>query len=146
MPMSPWNRISLMLWAAAALAVTAGCTGDQLAGEISGKVTVDGKPPAAGSSISFLPLGETAGDGGGMLAADGSYQTRLAPGKYKVEIRVPRPAGGAVRPASGPGSEGPGAGGGYIEESLPAKYNDQTELTIDIQAGSNPKDWDVQAK
>jgi hypothetical protein len=132
---------------AGALALAAGCTGGPLGGEVSGKVTVDGKAPAAGSSISFLPLGESAaGDGGGMLAADGSYTTRLAPGKYKVEIRVPRPAGGAVRPASGPGSEGPGAGGGLIEESLPAKYNDQTELTIDVQPGSNQKDWELQAR
>jgi hypothetical protein len=145
--MRQMQRFSVWLIGAPALAILAGCGDANLPGEVSGRVTVDGQAPATGSSINFVPLGEsTAGTGGGMLSADGSYTTRLAPGKYKVEIRVPRPVGGAVRPASGPGSEGPGAGGGFIEESLPAKYNDQSELTLDVQAGSNQKDWEVSAR
>jgi len=138
----------LMVWPAllslVALAAPVGCGSNSNVGVVSGKVTVDGQIPAAGSSITFIPSdgkSQTAGD----LIENGFYSAEVSLGKSKVEIRVPRPAKGAMAPKAGPGSEGPG-GAGLIEESLPAKFNDATELVIDVKPGKNAKDWDLSTK
>jgi hypothetical protein len=128
-----------------ALLATAGCGSGPAIGEVSGTVRVDGQAPAAGSSITFIPTdgkSQTAGD----LIEDGRYSAEVPIGISKVEIRVPRPAPGAAAPTAGPGSAGPGGGSGLIEESLPARYNNQTELTIEIKAGKNAKDWELSTK
>jgi hypothetical protein len=124
-------------------ALVAGCGGESGMGLVSGKVTVDGQVPAAGSSITFFPT-----DGkqsAGATLADGNYSVNVPTGESRVEIRVPRPVVSAppAVPKQGPGSEGP-AGGGYITESLPAKYNDKTELNV--AGGTNQKDWEVSTK
>jgi hypothetical protein len=122
----------------AALALAAGC-GGSATGEVTGTVTVDGKTPAPGSSITFFPS-----DGkspvAGCLIEDGKYTTRVPVGKAKVEIRVPRII------AKSRAKEGPGADADLLQESLPAKYNDKTELTFDVKSGRNPKDWDLKSR
>ena len=129
-----------------ALAALAGCGGDQ-PGEVSGTVSVDGQVPTEGSSITFVPTGQTAGGGG--LIEGGNYAVKLARGNYKVEIRVPKPLKGAKAAPAGDGPQpgGPGTGGpggpANIEESLPPKYNDQTELTFEVKSGGNPKNWEL---
>jgi hypothetical protein len=126
-------------------AIFVGCGGETGMGLVSGKVTVDGQVPAAGSSITFFPT-----DGkqsAGATLADGNYSVNVPTGESRVEIRVPRPVVSAppAVPKQGPGSEGP-AGGGYITESLPAKYNDKTELKLNVAGGTNQKDWEVSTK
>lgn len=107
-------------------------------GEISGSVTVNGKVPADGSSITFIPMDGKSSTAGALLK-EGRYTVRAPLGVCKVDIRVPRPIVKKGRPTGGPGAEG----GGWIEESLPAKYNDQTELTFEVKPGKNLKDWDI---
>lgn len=115
----------------------AGCDGPRMA-EVSGTVTVDGKTPAPGSSITFHPS-DGKSPSAGALIQDGKYTTNVPVGTARVEIRVPRPAKkGKVK-----AEEGPGPGGDAIEESLPEKYNDQTELTFDVKAGKNEKNWEL---
>jgi hypothetical protein len=128
-----------------ALFMGAGCGGESATGEVSGTVTVDGKVPPPGSSITFFPMdGKTASAGG--LLEDGKYTVRVPVGMAKIEIRVPRPV--IPRPVrkSKEVKEGPGAEGEVVEESLPAKYNDQSELRLDVQPGKNPKDYDLKSK
>lgn len=124
--------------------ILAGCGGEKGMGHVSGKVTVDGQVPAVGSSITFFPV-----DGklsAGAMLTDGQYSVEVPTGESRVEIRIPRPVtNGPAPPKDGPGS-GPGAAGGYITESLPAKYNDQTELKMNVESGSNQKDWEVSTK
>jgi hypothetical protein len=126
-------------------ALFVGCGGDKGMGHVSGKVTVDGQVPAVGSSITFFPVDgkQSAGD----TLTDGNYSVDVPIGESRVEIRIPRPVVSPTPavPKQGPGSEGPG-GGGYITESLPAKYNDQSELKLNVVAGKNEKDWEVSAK
>lgn len=129
-------RIAFVL----SLLAAAGCSSEIKEGEVSGSVTVDGQMPSVGSSITFIPTDGTSPTAGAVIE-NGKYMARVPVGKAKVEIRVPRPVQNSAAPKAGPGSEGPGGGGGFIEESLPAKYNDATELTIDVQSGKNPKDW-----
>jgi hypothetical protein len=62
-------------------------------------------------------------------------------GTAKVEIRIPKIVGqkkvydtpdSPVRP--------------IMDESLPKKYNDETELTFDVKPGANQHDFDLSTK
>ncbi|HKB04588.1 MAG TPA: hypothetical protein VKD90_20360 [Gemmataceae bacterium] len=125
---------------AAALAVLAlvGCGDDgPTTAEVTGTVSVNGQTPAAGSSITFIPA-DGKSQTTGALIEDGKYAVRVPVGTAKVEIRVPRPV---AKP--GRKTEGPGPGGDIIEESLPPRYNDETELTFEVKKGKNEKNWDL---
>jgi hypothetical protein len=123
------------------LALVAGCSGESATGEVTGTVTVDGKIPAEGSSITFFPMDGKSPSAGDRLDKDGKYDVKVAVGMAKVEIRVPRPV---TRPKAA--KDGPGAQGDLVEESLPAKYNDQSELRLDVHSGKNPKDFELKSK
>jgi hypothetical protein len=124
--------------------LVAGC-GSAGMGDVSGSVTVDGATPAEGSSITFVPI-DVKSSGGGATLKDGKYSVALPVGNYRVEIRVPKPlAAKPVATAKGPGGPGPG-GPANIQESLPAKYHDKSELTIEVKPGSNEKNWELQTK
>jgi hypothetical protein len=127
----------------AALAL-AGCETGPAMGEVSGTVTVDGQTPAEGASITFFPTDGKSQTAGASIV-QGRYTAQVPVGTAKVEIRAPRPAAGAGGNTAGPGAAGPG-GGGFIEESLPAKYNNETTLTIDVKPGKNEKNWDLSTK
>lgn len=121
-----------------------GCGGGNGLANVSGKVTVDGQIPAAGSSITFFPSDgkPPAGD----TLKDGNYNVNVATGESKVEIRVPRivPNLNPTVRKQGPGAED--AAAGTITESLPPKYNDQSELKLNVVGGKNQKDWEVSTK
>src|SRR5262249_5370606 len=117
---------------AALLTLAGGDRGPKMA-EVSGTVTVDGQVPAPGSSISFIPA-DGNGPTAGCLIENGHYKTRVPVGTAKVQIHVPR----VIAPASGVGPSGD-----RVTESLPPKYNSQTELTFDVKSGRNEKNWDL---
>ena len=120
-----------------------GCADDAKTGTVSGTVTVNGEIPMDGSSINFVSSDGKSPSAGDTLK-QGKYSTTVSIGTVKVEIRVPRPQ---TRAKPSPKSEGPGPGaGGFIEESLPAEYNDKTTLTLEVKPGSNEKNWDIQTK
>jgi hypothetical protein len=120
-----------------------GCGREAGIGRVSGTVRVDGEVPAPGSSITFFPTDGNARSAGALLE-NGAYSVKVPEGEAKVEIRIPKTV------VSDPGivKQGPGAdaGSGQIIESLPPKYNDQTELKMNVVSGSNQKDWDVSTK
>ncbi len=100
----------------------------------NGMVTIEGTPVKTGA-ISFVPNNRKASMAGGEIT-DGQYSAEVAPGVAKVEIRVPKVVGqkklyntpnSPVRP--------------IMAEVLPAKYNDETELTLDVQLGENKHDF-----
>src|SRR5262245_33920581 len=124
----------------AAVLALAGCGGGSKVGEVSGTVTVDGQTPAAGSSISFVPEGGKAPSAGAVIEG-GKYTARVPVGTAKVEIRVPRPVTLPKGEAAGPGP-----GGDRIEESLPARFNDETELTYEVKPGRQEKNWDLKTR
>jgi hypothetical protein len=104
---------------------------------LKGKVTIDGQNPPAGTSISLLASDGTANGGGGSVT-DGAYAINVPPGKYKVQIRAPKP------PAAG--SKQMGLTGDMFAEMLPAKYNDATELTVDVAEGGSEKNFELSTK
>lgn len=125
-------------------ALLLGCGGEKGMGQVSGKVTVDGQIPAAGSSITFFPTEGSARSAGALLV-DGNYSVSVPTGESRVEIRIPRPvvSEAPVVAKKGPGSD---AGSGMITESLPKKYNDDSELKLKVVGGENKKDWEVSTK
>ena len=103
---------------------------------ISGSVTFQGKPVKMGS-ISFL---STAGPQGGGLLQEGKFQIPaemgLEPGTYKVSVSW---AEGVeqLSPTQSANGEGPSA-----REMIPAKYNAETELSVEVTS-DGPNKFDL---
>ena len=118
-----------------AVAVGVGCR-PPTDGAISGTVSVDGTPAAKGS-IAFVPTDGKSPPAGGEIT-DGRYSARVAPGKARVEIRVPKVIGQRklYDTPDSPFKQ-------VLVESLPRKYNDQSELTVDVSLGDNTRDFDL---
>jgi hypothetical protein len=118
----PWLAIVVII-------VAAGCSkGDPNLSEVSGTVTVDGQPAKEGD-ITFIPADGKGRTAGSPITA-GKYTAKVGVGTMKVEIRVPKTVG-TRKLYNTADSETRN----LMEESLPAKYNTQTELTLDVKAG-----------
>ncbi|WP_238388836.1 carboxypeptidase-like regulatory domain-containing protein [Roseimaritima ulvae] len=107
---------------------------------MSGTVTVDGSP-IEGAVVTFQPTGGRPSVG--TTDASGQYTLRYSAsidgaliGAHKVVITTERATSG------GEGSEPLVEG---RKEILPAKYNEATELTAQVEAGSNTIDFDLQS-
>jgi hypothetical protein len=121
-----------------ALLLASGCA-DQNVGTVSGTITVDGAPVKSGS-IAFFPVDGKASTSGAEIVA-GQYTAKVPPGTVKVEIRVPKVVG-QKKLYDTPDSPVKD----LMAESLPAKYNDATELTLDVQPGKNRQDFPLTSK
>jgi hypothetical protein len=115
---------------AAVLLALAGCgSRDQISRVIvCGDVTFDGQPVKNGQ-INFYPLGETPGGVAGAPIVAGKYQVEnkggVPVGKHRVEVEGYR----APPPLADPDA-------GRVQ-FLPAKFNQQTELTVEISDSSD---------
>lgn len=121
------------------LCFSSGCGPEPVVGEIFGTISLDGKPIDKGS-ISFAPANGQGPSGGGEIK-DGKYKCDAALGECKVEIRSPKVVGKRKlydTPES-PVQE-------VFEEVLPQKYNEATELRVEIKKGKNEKNWDLPSK
>ena len=125
----------------ATLAFLVGCSDGPRKYDVSGTLTIDGAVPPAGSSITFIPSdGKNTTEGCTLVA--GKYSTKVATGMYKVEIRAPKVIGKA-KPV---GKNDYQTQGEIVEEMLPAKYNDKTELTFEVKAAKIEKNWELKTK
>jgi hypothetical protein len=98
---------------------------------VSGTVTFDGQPLPAGQIV-FEPT--SAGRLGIAQIANGSYSMPAAqgptPGKYVVRITATRPSGHKIATRGGRDKE---AFVEPIEQFIPSKYNEQSQLTTDVE-------------
>ncbi|MCH5373622.1 MAG: hypothetical protein JJ992_06570 [Planctomycetes bacterium] len=109
--------------------VVAGCGGGGVRlAEVSGTVTVDGKP-VKGLEVAFDPQGEGAGSSLGYTQADGKYELFYAGGKKGAAVGMH-----TVRVTAAETDEGPAT------IQIPAKYNTKSELTFDVAPGTNTYD------
>jgi hypothetical protein len=123
--------------ALAALLALAGCGGGKDA-EVSGTVTLNGHPVEEGA-ITFIPADGQGPTTGGVIKG-GQYAVKKVPlGLMKVSISKPRVVG---QKALYPGPNSPKQD--VTAEDLPAKYNEQTELTFEVKPGSNTKDFPLE--
>ena len=108
-------------------------------GALSGRVLLDGKP-LEGGSINFFPTGNTRGAATGTNIVDGYYElsSSCGPvvGKNRVEITSAKKTGRQAPDVRNPGAT--------IEEKVPlvpACYNKDSTLTVEIQSGQNRQDF-----
>jgi hypothetical protein len=106
-----------------------GCSRPRVVVQVEGEITYDGQPVEAGI-ISFVP---EQGAGGGGAIIKGKYfvdpDVGLAPGKYRVEIRWPKPTGEVNKEA------GYGQSPIVVAEALPEKYHKESVLTAELEPG-----------
>lgn len=118
-----------------------GCGGASTT-ELTGKVTLDNQPVEHGDIAVFGT------DGNHTQAAatitNGGYtfdaKSGLKPGNYKVEIHWLKPTGKTIPSAD------PGFTMDETREVIPRRYNENTELTITIDTGTNMKDFPLMSK
>jgi hypothetical protein len=108
-------------------------------GVVAGTVTVDGQPAQIGS-ITFIPVDGKSKTTGAKFT-DGKYNTLVPLGKAKVQIRVSKVVGHQKLYNTPDSPVQP-----LMEEVLPAKYNDQTELLLEVKPGQNDGSYDLKSK
>ncbi len=122
-----------------------GCGGGNTA-DVSGTVTMDGEP-LEGAIVMFMP--ESTGGSGGRPAsavtdAEGNYElvygrgaTGAVPGTYQVSIRTYRsPNEDAETPEEKAGRD----------ETVPARYNADTELVETVEADGGVIDFELSSE
>lgn len=100
-------------------------------GEVSGKVTLDGKP-LAGVIITFQP------DAGGRASSaetdtEGNYELI-----YKYGVNGAKVGSNTVSFAWPMGAE--------AKQAIPGKYQGKTDLKADVKGGSNEYNWELKSK
>ncbi len=120
-----------------AAVLLAGCGGAKgpAAATVSGEVKLNGVPVEKGV-ISYTPT-----DGTGAPATaeikKGRYEIATTAGSKMVLISAP---------VAGQRQKDQVSLDTPMIESIPEKYNAKSELTFDVVAGSNSKDWDLDSK
>ena len=123
------NRLLFFLLLPACLAP--GCA-EPTEGVVSGTVIVDGEP--ANGSIGFIPVDGLSSTSGAAIN-DGKYTAIVPLGKMKVQIRANKKVG-ETRIYNTPDSPIQT----ILAEVLPKKFNDETELLLDVKPGKNQQD------
>src|SRR5262249_60971208 len=98
---------------------------------------VDGQPVKVGT-MSFFPKDGKTSTAGGKIT-DGQYSVEVPVGVMKVSISEPR--GSGKKKKLYPTADSPEVE--LQEEGLPARYNEQTELELEVKSGDNLKAWDL---
>ena len=114
-----------------------GCSRSDM-GIVNGIVTVDGEPAKVGA-ISFFAVDGRAPTAGAPIV-DGKFSAQVNPGVCMVQIRVSKIVGKKKLYDTPDSPEMP-----ITAEALPAKYNQQTELTVEVKPGVNQKDFELQS-
>ncbi len=121
------------------LGIAVGCGPESKMTMVSGTVTIDGVPPETGA-ISFIPIDGATPTAGGVIEK-GKYTSEAPIGESKVEIRVPKVVG-KKKLYDTPDSPVQD----IMEEVLPPKYNEATELRFTGVKGKNEKNWELTTK
>ena len=116
-----------------AIIFMSGC-GNQGRTSVSGNVAINGKPIEKGT-INFVSVGQTKGSPAWGEIVDGVYSIEKDKGPqlgaYRVEIRAPRNTG-RFRPAKPPVKPTE-----IWVESIPKRYNSQSELQVELKENEN---------
>ena len=113
------------LWLAASFIITIGCSADGMV-NIAGDVTFDGVPVVQGT-ISFFPIDGQGASAEAVITA-GSYSVSMPRGKKNIVIRGYKQVGERFPW----GKDNPAAP--ILEEILPKQYNDDSNLTVDVES------------
>ena len=108
-------------------------------GFIHGAVTLDGEPVETGA-IAFFPTDGKSFTSGAAIDA-GAYDARVPLGELRVEIRVPRQTGEQKLYDVPDSPTMP-----ILEEQLPPRYNNRSELRIVVEPGRSQHDFKLSAE
>jgi len=126
---------------AGALIAIAGC-GTKPSTAVHGKVTLDGEPVTNGNIV--LLSAASSGPKAAAAIEQGSYtvsaQDKLQPGTYRVEISWRKSTGRKIASAD------PGMMVDETREAVPAKYNTDSTLAVEIGSGNVEKDFALSSK
>jgi hypothetical protein len=115
-----------------------GCSQSNM-GTVAGSVTVDGEPAKVGA-ISFFAVDGRAPTAGAPIV-DGKFSAQVNPGVCMVQIRVSKVVGRKkiYDTPDSPVRE-------VWAEVLPPKYNDNTQLKLDVKRGQNQQEYALTTK
>jgi hypothetical protein len=119
------RTMATLLLAACTLLALAGCGGDGLT-DVTGTVTIDGAPLAAGDIV-FEAADKNSAPQGATITG-GQFQLRISPGQKIVRINASE-GDGVVDPLMK--TEG-------RRSIIPAEFNTSSTLTAEIKPGPNP--------
>jgi hypothetical protein len=134
--------------AGAFLVLLVGCADGVKTADVRGKVSFDGKPIQEGA-ITFFPIDGKGPTAGGIIAK-GEYavQIPITQGpdgpetrRMKVSISAPKIVGMKKLYNTEKAIERP-----VTAESLPDRYNAKSELTIEVNPGTNERDFELKSK
>lgn len=106
---------------------------------VSGNVTLDGKPLPQGT-IGFFPV-DGAGATSGAAITNGVYTANVPLGSKRVEIRAFKVIGQKVVYEGDPNSPKTD----IKEETIPPRYNNQSDLKITVVKGKNPANFSLES-
>lgn len=136
MPHPRWLRLGFVAFVVPVVFL-AGCGGPP---RLEGTVTLDGQP-VDGGGITFVGTGTGGEKASGRI--DGgkySFESKLAPGTYKVEINWLKSTGKQI-----PNKSDPGTSVDDVKQVIPMEYNSQTKLTAEIKSGSNTNNFELKS-
>jgi len=134
-----WKCLGLAFLVTALVVGTEGCgPGGPAVGQVEGTVTLDGEP-VAGAIVTFVPveggrnsMAETDESGHYVLEYTGGKPGALV-GKHKVRISTYQE----------PEEDDSGQLVGGVPEKIPAKYNEQTTLEVEVKRGKQTIDFEL---
>jgi hypothetical protein len=146
-------RLSLLV---CGVLLIAGCRDGHRIADVSGRVSIDGKP-APNVHVQFEPIGSAdnpnPGPGSiGITDEQGVYHLRTvwpqqdgaAVGKHQVRINLQGRPGSDVEPTTAAEMRAQQAA---AVRQLPARYNEKSELTFDVPPdGTEKADFDLTSK
>ena len=143
------NRPAILLcWLSICVFFVCGILGCGSSGacSLSGQVTFDDQPITDGN-IRLNPIEGASGPGGSAKIVDGRYEIPedggMLAGKHRVLISATRETGRMVR------AENLGGGPDRIEQVvqyIPARYNRNSELEVELNLGENTKDFALRSR
>jgi hypothetical protein len=120
------------------LAATVGCSSDTGKGKVTGIVTLDDQPLKSGL-IRFVPADGQTPTAEAMIS-DGKFSAEVPVGDKRVSISAPKVVGQRQT------YQTPGAPTvDVIEELLPARYNANSELTLNVAGGHQEAPFKLQS-
>jgi len=134
------KTVSAALLCFGILGGNAGCGSPAEQGTVTGTVTFDGSPLAAGA-VRFVPVAGDAPTSGANIS-EGAFTAKVPFGQMRVEFTAAKVVG--TRKMYEGMAESPVVN--IVEELIPAKYNVRSELLIDIQPGTNHEDFALSSK